>query len=179
MNLLTPAQFRQHVNTSVADPALQRLLDAAELAITGRVGALTAITERRRGGGSMLYFGRAIGTFTSITERTGDPIGWTDVVLDATDYTLLSDARTVRREITGTHKAERWADDVTAVYTPLDDTAERQRVAIELVKLDLAHQPGLSGQSIGSWSESYAALDYTETRESLIASLAPNTAWFA
>lgn len=171
--LLTPAQFREHQATSLGDDALQRLLDAAEDAISARFGALAALTERRRGGGVLLFLARPVGTIASVTERYGDPVGLTDVVLDPADYTLLPDGQTLRREWTGPHKADRWTDEVIVASTPADDTAERVRVSIALVKLDLTYNPGLTDERIGDWEEAYngAALPYATERESILASL--------
>lgn len=182
MGLLTPAEFREHVTTSLADSALQILLDAAETAIVGRVGEIGVLQDRRRGGGTLLSLSRAAATIGSVIERYGDPLGLTDVPLATDDWTLLPDGYTLRREWTGTHRNDRWADAVIVNYTALDDTAERQRVAIALVKLDISHQPGLQAQQIGDWSETYArqaATDYKAERESLLDSLASNVAWFA
>jgi hypothetical protein len=173
VSILVPAQFREHQATSLGDPALQRLIDAAEGAITSRFGALGQFTERRRGGGLLLFLSRPAGTIASVTERYGDPVGMTDVLLDATDYTLLPDGQTLRREWTGTHKADRWTDDVIVVQTPADDTAERVRVAIALVKLDLTYNPGLTDERIGDWSESYngSAMPYGLEREAILSTL--------
>lgn len=182
MALLVPAQFREHQATSLGDVPLQRLLDAAEVAIAARVGLLGTLTERRRGGGLFLYLSRRAGTLTTVTERYGDPLGVSSVVLDGTDYTLLPDGLTLRREWTGTHPANRWAEDVVVASTAFDDTSERQRVAIGLVKLDLTHNPGLASETIGDWSESYvngSAMNYEMERESLLSSLDAGVAWFA
>ena len=63
--------------------------------------------------------------------------------------------------------------DVT--YRPPDDTANRVRVAIELVKLEFAFNPGLASQTIGTWSEAYTSggKSYAEQRAEILASLSP------
>lgn len=175
MTLLDPTMFREHETTTLPDEALQRLLDAAEGAINRRFGSLASLTEHRRGGGLLLFLSRPAGTITSITERYGDQLGLTDVVMDLTDYTLLPDGQTLRREWAGTHRADRWTDDVIAVYVPADDTAERIRVELALVKLDLTHNPGLSSEQIGDWSETYAdnsAMNYGLERQMILDTLA-------
>jgi len=59
-------------------------------------------------------------------------------------------------------------------YRPPDDTAERVRVAIELIKLEFGFNPGLASQAIGTWSEAYtnSAKSYAEQRAEILASLA-------
>lgn len=174
MAILDPAKFREHQATTLPDTALQRLIDAALGAITTRYGPLTAFTERRRGGGVLLFLSRPAASITTVTERYGDPLGMTDVVLDATDYTLLPDGQTLRREWTGTHRADRWTDDVIIALVPADTTAERVRVAIGLVKLDLSHNPGLTAEKVGDWEATYAdnsAMNYGLEREALLESM--------
>ena len=192
-NLLTPAQFRGFVNTPLEDPGLQLLLDAAESSIVARVGVLGALEDRRRGGGEYVYTSRRAASMTQVIERYGDVLGLTDVTLDPTDYTLLPDGYTVRREWNGVHRNDRWADNapnasqgsVILRYPAFDDTVERQRVAIALVKLDLNYNPALAGQSIGAWSESYSMMGgtrggtYVDEREAILDSLGQNVAWFA
>lgn len=184
MAILTPAKFREHQGTSLIDAALQDYIDAAEAAITGRYGAIAQFTDRRRGGGNFLFLSRRVGTLTSVTERYGDVLGITDILLDPTDYTLLPDGLTLRREWTGVHRADLWTDVVNVVYIPFDDTAERLRVAIALVKLDLAHNPGIVAEQIGDYSATYAprsagAANYDEEREAILTTLQPAGLGFA
>lgn len=173
MALVDPAKFREHQATALVDTALQRLIDAAEGAVVRRYGGLASVSERRRGGGLFLFLSRSAATITSVTERYGDPLGVSSVLLDATDYTLQADGATLRREYTGTHPADRWTDDTVVVFVPFDDAAERIRVEIALVKLDLTHNPGLTAERIGDWSEGYRTGDvsYSAEREDIIASL--------
>jgi hypothetical protein len=186
--ILTPAKFREHQSTALGDPALQDYIDAAEAAIVGRYGPIAEFTDRRgdpgRPGGTYLYTSRRVGTITSVTERYGDVLGITDVVMNTNDYTLLPDGLTLRREYTGAHPAQRWTEVVVVVYTPYDDTASRLRVAIALVKLDLAHNPGIVSESIGDYSATYAprtagAANYDEERDAILSTLQPLGLGFA
>lgn len=179
MSLLTPAQFREHAPTSLSDAALQRLLDAAEFDIVADLGAVTTLEDRRRGGGPYLFLSRRAATITSVVERYGDVLGLTDVTMDTTDYTLLPDGYTLRREWTGTHRNDVWADSVIVTYPVLDDTAVRQRGQIDLVKLEIAYQPGLTAQSIGDWAEQYRNVNYADERAQIFASLHSAVPWFA
>ncbi len=57
------------------------------------------------------------------------------------------------------------------VYTPVDDTEQRKRVLLELVRLDLA-QSGRLREAVGR-DYDYAALDYGGHREALLRELYP------
>lgn len=188
MAILTPDKFRQHHSTTLGNEALQDLIDAAEGAILSRYGPIEEFTDRRGRpgypGGQFLFTSRKVGTITSVTERYGDVLGITDILMAPTDYTLLPDRQTLRREYTGTHPADRWTEVVVVVYTPFDDTAERLRVALALVQLDLAHHPGIVSEQIGDYQAMYAprsggAMNYDLERDAILASLQPFGIGFA
>lgn len=186
MTLLTPTQFREHRSTTLGDAALGRLLDAAEMAITGRAGPLGTITDVRIGGGGVISLSRRAASITSVAEQWFLQVHSDDLAdavyaaefwlsattLDAADFALSADGYSVQRLATGPHPAETWGQAVQLVYPAYTDTAERIRVQIELVSLDLASNPNLASQSIGTWSESYAAAgSYNDQREDILASL--------
>ena len=63
---------------------------------------------------------------------------------------------------------------LSAMVPLRDDTATRQRAQRALVDLELSFHPGLTGQSIGTWSETYAGSgmkSYAEQRADILASL--------
>src|SRR4051812_3591782 len=82
MTLLTVDQFREHVETSLVDDAIQRLLDDAEAEIIRYAGALGSRTELVDGGSGRLVLTRPVGSITSVTET----FGTTDTILAADDY---------------------------------------------------------------------------------------------
>ena len=176
MSVLTPAEFREHQATDLAEAALQRLIDAAEWAIDQRHGAIAQVSERRRGGGTLLFLSRPAGAIGSITE-----VGST-TALAANDYVLSPDGLALRRTTTGPRPAELWAPWVDAVYTPRDDQADRIRATVALVALDLNHNPGLSAEAIGDWNQTYAnnsVMHYGLEREAILASLGAGGLGFA
>lgn len=188
MPILTVSKFREHQSTALPDSALQDYIDAAESAIVGRYGAIASFTDRRGRpgypGGMFLYLSRRAASITSITERYGDVLGITDVVLSSNDYTLLPDGLTLRREYTGAHPADRWTEVVNVVLLPYDDTAERLRVAIALVKLDINHNPGIVSEQIGDYQVMTAprtagAANYDNERDAILATLQPIGIGFA
>lgn len=167
--LLSPDDVREHAPTTLSDTALQRLLDDADAQIVAFAGPLGSVTEIVRGGGSSLVLARRIGSVTSITETRGV----TTLVLAADDWRQWS-GYVIARLTTGTNPRHCWAPEVAVVYTPVDDTATRKIVELELVKLEIANNPGLTAQTIGSWSEQYAAnsaWNPEEARASILARL--------
>ena len=180
--LLTVDQFREHVTTTIPDAALQTLLDAAEAAVLEVVGEPGDITEYiiarpvangyapwgLSPGYNRISVSRPIATITSVTEYLSD-VG---TVLDGTDY--RASGYVLQRVPDGTNPRWYWGNRVTVVYTPQDETADRERVQIELVRLDLNARPGLAEQAVEGFLERYSGaglLNYSAERADLLASL--------
>ena len=166
--LLTVDELRLHVTSTLTDEALQLLLDAAldaieDVAPTGPVTEL--ITP---GSGDLVLLSREATAITSVVEEYWGQ----STTLAADDYELRSGGQTLRRLSTGTNPAYAWRGRVDVAYTVEDDSAERKRVQLELVKLDLAFNPALRSQTIGTWSEDYADKPYADQRAGILASLA-------
>ncbi len=149
--ILTVDELREHVNTDLADTALQRLLDAAEWAIVNRAGAPGARTELAAGGYRFIALSRPAASIGSIVETVGS----TDLTLATDDYLIGLGEMLVERLSTGTNARSVWNDRVTVVYTPVDDDPVRKEVQIALCKLAINHQPGLAEEIIGEWTERF------------------------
>jgi hypothetical protein len=168
--LLTVAEARGLLTTSLDDDALRAFLDAAEETIAERLGPLVedALPDRVERGawqGPLARLARRAASMSSVVEG--------DVMLGADDYALRPGGEVLERLATGTHPAARWNGLVTITYTPASDIAERCRLQAALVKLDLAHRPGIAAASIGPWSESYAAgRSYAQERADILESYA-------
>lgn len=194
---LTVAQLREHVTTSLVDAAIQRLLDAAWQAITTRAGAAAAsVVDVRTGGTGLLQLSRRAATITKVEEiftlGPGEPedlralvlagdIWWQSVTLATDDYALDASGFWLQRLADGTYPSDAWGQAVRVTYASFDDTAERLRVQLELVRLDLDWHPGIASESIGTWSETYVTGDagYQLAREQILASLGPRPWRFA
>lgn len=167
--------FRLHASTSLGDAALQTLLDAAEQAIAIHAGeyivssgADDEVNEilTPRGIGPLLRLSRRAQSITTVVEGTE--------TLAADDYELRSSGYVLRRLNDGTNPSLYWRNRVYVTYVPLSDTAERERVQIALVKLDLAYAPGVVQETIGAWSEQKAnnsVWNYQQERAAILASL--------
>jgi hypothetical protein len=188
---LTVEQLRQHVTSSLPDAALQRLLDAAGQAITARAGNIGTISDTRVGGTGLLQLSRRASAIVDVEEvywlERFEPADlralvfseyvWASAVtLDPSDYDLAASGFWMQRMADGTNPAEIWGQAVRITYTAFDDTAERIRVQLELVKLDLASKPGVTSEQIGTWTEQYAPSGtYAEAREAILRSLGPRS----
>lgn len=163
--LLTVDELRLHITSSLTDEALQLLLDAAYAAIEETAVPIGSVTELITPGyGDLVMLARKADSITSVIEGT--------TTLAADDYELRSSGRVLRRLSTGTNAASYWLGRLDVTYAVPSDMAERKRVQLELVKLDLAFSPTLASQTIGTWKEDYATdKPYADQRDEILASL--------
>jgi hypothetical protein len=167
--VLTATELRGYVTTALEDADLERLLSAAYESIVAFAGPSGATTELVTPHGDLLMLATRADSITSVTET----VYGVETTLATDDYELIGD-QTLRRANDGTHPYHCWRGRVKAVYVPLDDEENRDRVAIALVEQDLNHNPGLTGQRLGEWQESFAAdADYQKGRAEILASLYP------
>ena len=150
--LLTPDEFRAFEQTDLSDESLQVLLDAAEAEIVRYAGNPDASVEWLVGGQRFLFLDRPVTEITSITETnsSGDV-----TTLTTDDWLLWPGGYRLERLRTGTNPRSTWQGRVTVNAAPTDESALRQSVQADLVKLSLNTRFGLSQQTIGTWSESY------------------------
>lgn len=193
--LLTVAQFREHVKTSLVDTAVQRLLSGNQDAIEERYGDLTTPRVDVRLGernGRMLWLSPRAASVSLVRELYTDflanqyvlldgPTGtWPNVNYTVSDWMLHDDGSVLERLLTGTHPADHWEQRVEITYLPIDNTNQRALCLIELCRLDIKYQPGLQMSVVGLARTQYNhTLDYDALRESILAMLAPRTPIFA
>jgi len=170
MSLFTIAQLRAHVITDLTDDALQDLLDDAEAAIIERHGELETQTDTFDGeiNATALFLKRKAQSITTVTEeiRTGDD--YDETILDSTDYKLRYDGRVIERLTSGVNSRRTWGDVVTVIYVPVDEEAQRKRMAVDLVKLSL-HYNALQSESVGDYKT--VSVDYEKSREQILSRL--------
>lgn len=172
MALLTTAEIRTYISTSLADAALQVLLDATEQDIIAAAGTTTDQTEYADGGYAKLVLTRPIGEVDSVTEYADTA---SESVLAADDYRI--DGHILHRLTTGTNPAYYWHGPVKVVHDPSDRLAERKRAQVALVQLELAYASGITSERIGDYSVGYGnaagGTDYQEAKELVLRSLRP------
>lgn len=161
------AGLREHIGDGPSDAVLTDLLAAAQAAITARYGSDTASrSEYLRPFGQWVRLSRPASAISSVIE------GGTTV--DAAEYEIWSQADYVRR-LDSSGNVSAWTGWVEVTYTPTSEDAERDRVTIALVDLDINRHPGLTGITVGPWSEQYTQDDesYRKAREAILSSLRP------
>jgi len=172
MTLLTTSELETHLETDLPDAALQRVLDAAERKIIDVAGANpgTSITEQftfpgfPSGQTRTLYPARKFASITSIDER--EYFDETATTLSANDYETVGGRRIVRLH-EGDNSRLLWAPIVDVTYTPIDDSALRRAVQVDLCKIALNFS-GYSNERIGDVN-----LSSPNLRDSVSAALQP------
>jgi hypothetical protein len=145
MSLVTPAEVRPLVKTSLTDANLQAIIDRIEAQITQRVGAPqtdameTTITKIFRGEGEFLFMPTEIYAVVSITE---------DENALASDQYRTWGGGVIERLPSGS----RWGDRMTVIYKPTDDRLVRKQVVIDLVRLVLERTAMKSESVAGEYS---------------------------
>jgi len=149
--MLTVAELREHIETDLGDAALTRLADAAASEITDIAGEIGPVTDVFRsphfphGKYREVQTRRKIDSISAIVERH-DHDG-TATTLDATDYEQVL-SRTIVRRGDGPNPARLFAPITEVTYQPVVDTALRDRVQIDLVKLAVQFS-GLTSERYG------------------------------
>lgn len=149
MSVLTIAELKQHVETDLADTALQRVIDAVEADVEAFAGSATAVIDVRdyaRGDG-FVFLSQPAGSITSVTEFYGGVL----TALDASDYTIWNDGLMLERNTTGAHPASYWQGRVTVTFTPTDQSTRRKMATIDLCKLELQYN-GTISESAGGYN---------------------------
>jgi hypothetical protein len=164
MSLTVAAIKAYGIGTTLSDDSLQVLIDAAYAAIDQRIAGSEPMRERLTAHGPMLILSRSTQIVSAITENGR--------ALDASDFEVRGDV--LLRLQTGSHPGHRWYGVVDVSYIPSDaDNNLRDSVALQLVKLDLTTQPGLTQRTIGNYSESFeaGAGGYQQQREAILSAL--------
>lgn len=198
-----PADIRGRVETDLADPAIQAIIDEAVQEIEDRYGpyrdpdapiSLTVEGRRRK-----LSLPRPVDASETVVvvewivadardvefaDELDDAfidVGQTSLTLNANDYRVWYGGRTLERLYTGTHPRVYWGSRVDLTYVPVDDTARRNEVATKLTILSLRYQ-GVIEERVGDVNVTYglrsssgggSALVFADERERLLVSLQP------
>lgn len=168
--LLTVAELREHVETSLGDDAVQRLLDGLEAEIVRYAGPPGEQTDRIRGGQQLITLLRPTSRIVSVSES------WytTTTTLDPDDYELLPNGQQLLRKRTGPNPRYHWWWDVTVVSIASDDDDIRIGVLLDLFRLAEDFDPGVTSEQIGAWMEQRSAnsqWNQSTARESILGRL--------
>ncbi len=162
---ITLAELKRHlVDPPLADAELQLLLDAAADAVAERIGPVGIISETRQGSGRLLLLSRRAEAVVSVS------MGGRAVSSSA--YRLRPSGEVIERTDGSVFRGS-----VDVVMQVVPDWANRNRAVVGLVKLDLAYTPGISSETLGSYTESSSqqqGVTYAQLREEYLASLVVN-----
>jgi hypothetical protein len=153
---------------SLSDDSINSLIAAAYAAIDQRLAGDASMRESFTVHGPLIVLSRATQIVSTITEN--------GIALDASDYAIHGTQ--LLRLSNGTHPNLSWRGVVDVSYIPVEaDSSLRDAVALQLVKLDLTLQPGLTQRTIGNYSESFGGTDeggvggYQLQREAILSAL--------
>lgn len=152
-SLVSPANVKALINTSLADATLQDVIDRIEAQITERIGAPQAdgytveIVKTLRGEGSYLFLPTEIYAVVSIVEDAA--------TLSSDQYETWAGG-VIERLPDGSH----WGDRCVVTYRPADDRLKRKQVIIDLVRL-VIERTAMKQESVAG-EYSYTAPDNWE-----------------
>jgi hypothetical protein len=163
-SLVTVANLRDLVQTSMSDVDLQTVIDREEAMLVQRCGAhyeddSTRVTETLSGSKRNLYLRRKVTSIYRVTEDS--------IVLSQgdDDFRVWALEGRIERLPAGTT----WGSVVSVIYVPYDDNEQRRAVLIELVRLALERTAMRSESVAGEYS--YQAPDWQRERARLYRSL--------
>jgi len=140
-NLVTAAEVKVLVNTSLTDGQVDTVIEQVEADITALIGGpqddgmSVELVETVRGGeGFYLFMPTEISSITSVVEDT--------YTLDSDNYQIW-DGGQIERLPAGTN----WGERIVVTYKPTDDRIKRTRAIIDLVRL-VIEQTGMKEESI-------------------------------
>lgn len=147
MPLVTAADAKKQINTSLGDDDLQAIIDRIESQITARIGAPWGdnntppeIEKTLRGDGMSLFLPAGIYEVISIVED--------DAELTADDYRVWGNGGVIERLPINSN----WGTVCTVTYKPMDDRFKRIPVIIDLLRLTLERTALKSENIAGEYS---------------------------
>lgn len=174
MSLLTVAELKAQVRTSLTDAQLQPVINREEAEVIRLYGAhyvdgLTTVTETLEGGTKSLYLRRRLASVSSITEySTSDSTSGT-LLTAVSDYRVWTAQGRIERmpstAVSGFGVGV-WGAIVIIIYVPFDDTDARKAAIIDLCRLAL-ERTAFKSESIAS-EYNYTAPEWGEARAEIL-----------
>ncbi len=173
MPLLTPEDIAAlGLESDLPRARLETVVAAIEQEIVSRFGGHASQTDVIEDDGAVvIHASRSVASVSSVVELVAE----TSTTLAADDYRLVG-KRSLERRPAGTNPRPSWGRRVTLTYEPVDETALRKLVLVELAMLDVRFS-GVASESDGGFSEAQA--DYRRERERVMARLARESRMFA
>jgi hypothetical protein len=150
-SLVSPANVKAILNTSMSDQNLQAVIDRVEAQVNEKVGAPwtdddtpSEVVKTIRGDGTCLFLPTEIHSVASIVED--------GLTLDESDYQVWAGGVIERLPLNAI-----WGSKCVVTYKPADDRLKRAQVVIDLVRL-VIERTALKSESIAG-EYSYTAPD--------------------
>ncbi len=167
MSLLSVAELRAQIQSSLTDAQLQSVIDREEAEVTRLYGAhyvdgATTVSETLEGGMRNLYLRRRLTSVSSVTEyQTSDSTDGTALTA-VTDYRVWAAQGRIERMPSGAT----WGAIVDVVYVPADDNDLRRAAIVDLCRLAL-ERTALKAENIAD-EYSYTAPEWGEARAEIL-----------
>lgn len=145
MSLVSPADVRVLVNTSLSNENLQVVIDRVEAEITAKIGApqndggTVQIVKTLAGEGENLFFPTDLSAIVSVMEDS--------VTLDSDEYQIWGGGVLEKLPL-----GARWGRRCVVTYKPVDDRPKRTQAVIDLVRLELNRTAMKSEHIAGEYS---------------------------
>ena len=192
-SLLAPADIHGLIETDLSDASIQLLIDGEEAAIVDRYGPHltadevfeTAEYDLANGGnfphgypwGEVYPMGKSawiiLSRNASSITTVNETIGQITRTLASADY-ALREGRRLERLPTGPTPRLGWGHRTEVIYIPVDDTARRKRVLLDLVRLSIEKR-GIQQEKSGEFMIRLYD-DYQKEREDILMEL--RSRWF-
>lgn len=154
--LLTLDEARGLTDSALEDESLQLVLDAAEAEITRYAGPVGERTETFTSGGRLLSLSKRAASISSITETSFSSYDVTTLASD--DYFAWPNAYVLERKTGGTNSRHTWwGRRVAVTYVPVDDVDLRKGVQADMCQLMINYAPGVTSETVGSWTRQLAS----------------------
>lgn len=164
MSLLSVAEARAMINSSLSDVELQAVIDRTEAEIVARIGLpqddanSVTVAQTMPGTAENIFVKSEIGSTVSVVED--------GTTLDATEYRTWTCGVVERLPV-----GKLWGEVVTITYKPMDDRLQRKAAVIDLVRIDLTRTAMQSESIAGEYSYS-APQNWEAERKRVIRRLA-------
>ena len=174
-------RVKERTGSDLSDGELQAMIDAitAELAARfGPTGEQTVkigdLDDPQSSSMRLLRVVWPIDTAQAITIVERNPgnsgVAGDRTTLEADDFEVVNDGRTLLRLTGGPNGARYWAPLVEVTYTPKANAAEREEVTIKLIQLDLSYRGGLKSERAGDYAFTLSG-DIAADREAILQTL--------
>lgn len=163
-------RVKERAETDLSDAELEAIIADAEAAIVERFGlAGEEISVTRAGRRRSLDFPRPIDPEASLEVAEIAPGETTSTEVEPAGYRLVNGGRTLERV------GRLWGFMVAVTYSPVDDSPQREEVAVKLALAAIAYE-AVSSRSVGDVNTNN--VDYAAEREAILAGLQPRRGLF-